>query len=40
MIAKETMLPMLVDACPSFADKWQEHKQEYNDEEDFCHTLL
>ena len=35
MILKEEILPMLVKACPSFNNKWQEHKQEYNDEEDF-----
>lgn len=35
MITKEEMLPMLVEACPSFANKWQEHKQEYDGEEDF-----
>lgn len=23
---------MLAEACPSFADKWQKHKQEYADE--------
>lgn len=35
MITKEEMLPMLVEACPSFADKWQEHKKEYHDEDNF-----
>ena len=35
MILKEQMLPMLVEACPSFADKWQEHKKEFADEENF-----
>lgn len=29
------MLPMLVKACPTFADKWEIHKQEYHDEENF-----
>lgn len=29
------MLPRLVAACPSFTQKWKEHKQEYFDEEDF-----
>ena len=29
------MLPMLVGACPSFSDKWTEHKQEYFDEEGY-----
>jgi len=35
MIAKEEMLPMLVESCPSFAEKWSEHKQEYHDEKDY-----
>jgi hypothetical protein len=35
MITKEKMLPMLVDACPSFTSKWEEHKREYYDEENF-----
>lgn len=35
MITKEKMLPMLVESCPSFADKWQEHKELYQYEEDF-----
>lgn len=35
VITKEKMLPMLIEACPSFTDKWNEHKQEYYDEEDF-----
>lgn len=26
---------MLVDACPSFANKWEEHKREYYEEENF-----
>ncbi len=29
------MLQMLVKACPSFAEKWEEHNIEYADEEDF-----
>jgi hypothetical protein len=29
------MLPRLVDACPSFTQKWEEHKREYFDEEDY-----
>jgi hypothetical protein len=29
------MLPRLVLACPSFAEKWEEHKREYFDEEDY-----
>jgi hypothetical protein len=35
MITKEQMLPMLVESCPSFADKWHEHQQEYSDEENY-----
>ncbi len=26
---------MIVEACPSFANKWEEHKREYHDEENF-----
>ena len=29
------MLPRLVAACPSFTQKWEEHKREYFDEEDY-----
>lgn len=29
------MLPRLVAACPSFTLKWEEHKREYFDEEDY-----
>lgn len=29
------MLPMLVKVCPSFADKWRKHKQEYADEKNY-----
>jgi len=35
MITKQEMLPILVKACPSFAQKWDDHKLEYYDEEDF-----
>ena len=35
MILKEQMLPMLVETCPSFAEKWVEHKKEYADEENY-----
>ena len=35
MLTKEQMLPLLAEASPSFADKWEEHKREYEDEEDF-----
>lgn len=26
---------MLVEACPSFSEKWEEHKKEYADEENY-----
>jgi hypothetical protein len=39
MITQEQMLPMLVEFCPTFAEKWQEHKEEYKDEENFFHHL-
>lgn len=29
------MIPLLVEACPSFSEKWERHKIEYGDEEDF-----
>lgn len=29
------MLPLLVEACPSFSKHWEEHKAEYGDEEDY-----
>ena len=29
MILKEQMLPMLAETCPTFAEKWEEHKKEY-----------
>src|SRR5688500_17779198 len=33
------MLPRLVAACPSFAQKWEEHKREYFDQEDYLPYL-
>lgn len=35
IVNRKEMLPLLVKACPSFSDKWKEHKQEYNDEKDY-----
>lgn len=35
MILKEQMLPMLVETCPTFTDKWEIHKKEYADEENY-----
>ena len=35
MIKREEMLPMLVESCPSFSEKWEEHKKEYADEENY-----
>lgn len=39
LIKQEEMLPMLVSVCPSFADKWQEHKEEYKDQENYFHYI-
>lgn len=35
MIRNEEMLPMLVEACPSFSNEWEEHKRFFNEEENF-----
>ena len=35
MIKRSEMLPMLVEACPTFSDEWKEHKLQFHDEEDF-----
>lgn len=29
------MIPELVKACPSFSEKWEEHKKDYHDEVDY-----
>jgi hypothetical protein len=39
MIKESQMLPMLVEVCPTFAEKWQEHKEEYKDEENHLHYI-
>ncbi|SRR5258705_3143508 len=33
MIAKEQVMPLLVNACPSFSKVWEEHRAFYEDEE-------
>lgn len=35
MISRSEMLPLLVRSCSSFSEKWENHKVEYADEEDF-----
>ncbi len=35
MIYRDEMLPLLVSACPSFLENWEEHKREYRDEENY-----
>ena len=35
MIKRHEMLPILVEACPSFSEKWREHKLQFHDEEDY-----
>jgi hypothetical protein len=35
MISTSEMIPELVKACPSFSQKWEDHKQEYQDEVDY-----
>jgi hypothetical protein len=35
MIDRTEMLPLLVEACPSFSEGWNEHKKEYFDEESY-----
>lgn len=32
MITKEQVMPLLLDACPSFTDKWREHQAYWEDE--------
>jgi hypothetical protein len=39
MIREEQMLPMLVEVCPTFAEDWQNHKEEYKDEENYLHYV-
>lgn len=35
MISAGQMLPLLVEACPSFRNTWEAHKLEYQDDENF-----
>lgn len=32
MITKEQVMPLLLEACPSFTEKWQEHSADLQDE--------
>lgn len=47
MITKEQVIPLLLNACPSFLKKWEEHRAIYEDEEllyvdlgEFAHHLV
>ncbi len=47
MITKEQVMPLLLDACPSFTEKWREHRAFYEDEDllyvdlgEFAHHLV
>jgi hypothetical protein len=47
MITKEQVLPLLLESCPSFSDRWEEHRAFYKDEEllyldlgEFAHHLV
>jgi len=47
MITKEQVMPLLLDACPSFSKRWEEHRAFYEDEEllyidlgEFAHHLV
>jgi hypothetical protein len=47
MISKEQVMPMLVNACPSFSKRWAEHRAFYADNEllyvalgEFAHHLV
>lgn len=47
MISKEQVMPLLVNACPSFSKRWEEHRALYEDEEllyvdlaEFAHHLV
>jgi hypothetical protein len=33
MITKEQVMPLLINACPSFSKRWEEHQAFYRDEE-------
>ncbi len=47
MITKEQVMPLLLEACPSFTEKWEEHRAFYDDEDllyvdlgEFAHHLV
>ncbi len=47
MITKEQVMPLLLEACPSFTEKWREHRAFYEDEDllhvdlgEFAHHLV
>jgi hypothetical protein len=47
MITKEQVMPLLLNACPSFSKRWEEHRAFYEDEEllyvdlgEFAHHLV
>jgi hypothetical protein len=33
MITKEQVMPLLLESCPSFLERWKEHRTFYEDEE-------
>ena len=46
-ITKEQVMPLLLEACPSFTEKWEEHRAFYEDEDllyvdlgEFAHHLV
>ena len=47
VILKEQVIPLLLNACPSFSERWKEHHALYDDEEllyvdlgEFAHHLI
>jgi hypothetical protein len=47
MITKEQVMPLFLEACPSFTQKWEEHRAFYEDEDllyvdlgEFAHHLV
>jgi hypothetical protein len=47
MITKEQVMPLLLNACPSFSARWEEHRAFYEDEQllyidlgEFAHHLI
>jgi hypothetical protein len=47
MITKEQVMPLLLNACPSFSKRWEEHRAFYEEEEllyvdlgEFAHHLV